>query len=100
VQDQNAAVDPELYRLVMDAVDRQIKRYDPMEPRRTYYRLEAAGYPPGYACQQIAYVLCIEIIRSLEARQPFNESRYTSALRRLPLLPEIPEPPQAPSLLE
>jgi hypothetical protein len=93
---QTGAVDPELYRLVLDAVNRQIKRLDPPEPRRTYYRLEAAGYTPDNARLQIAYVLSIEIIRSLESRQPFHESRYATSLRRLPLLPEIPEipPPQ------
>lgn|GEM_PF-1297124 len=81
--------DPELYRLVRDAVDRQVKGYDPPEPRRTYYRLTAAGYTNDNARLQIAYILCVEIIRSLETRQPFHESRYASALRRLPQLPQV-----------
>jgi len=106
VQDQahdpNTEVfDPKLYRLVLDAVNRQIKANDPPEPRRTYYRLMAAGYSSDNAHLQIALILCVEIIRSLESGKPFHESRYASALRRLPLLPMIPlldrEPLDSPS---
>ena len=89
--DQSSEVDPELYRLVLDAVDRQIKRNDPPEPRRTYYRLSAAGYTSDNAHLQIALVLSVEIVRSLETRNPFHESRYAAALRRLPLLPQLPQ---------
>jgi hypothetical protein len=90
VQDQNSDFDPELYRLVLAAVDRQVKSlHHPREPRRTYYRLRAAGYTDENARLQIALVLSVEIIRSLESRNPFHESRYAAALRRLPLLPRL-----------
>ncbi len=100
--DPNTEVfDPKLYRLVLDAINRQIKENDPPEPRRTYYRLMAAGYSSDNAHLQIALILCVEIIRSLESGKPFHESRYASALRRLPLLPMIPlldrEPLDSPS---
>ncbi|HEX3525907.1 MAG TPA: hypothetical protein VH988_02475 [Thermoanaerobaculia bacterium] len=95
-QEQNTDFDPKLYRLVLDAVNRQIKGNDPPEPRRTYYRLLAAGYTSDNAHLQIALILCVEIIRSLESRNPFHESRYATALRRLPLLPMLDrEPPDS-----
>lgn len=97
MQDENAEFDPELYRLVLDAVDRQVKANDPPEPRRTYYRLLACGYTSDIARRQIALALSVEIIRSLETRNPFHESRYATALRRLPLLPQVHPPSDLPS---
>jgi hypothetical protein len=88
VQDPDVEVDPVLHRAVLDAVDRQIAgQQPPLEARRTFYRLVAAGIKPDKIRRQIALLFSLEMIRALEARRPFDENHYTAALRRLPRLP-------------
>lgn len=91
MQDQDdIEVDPVLHRAALDAVDRQIAgNQPPLEARRTYYRLIAAGSKPGDARRRIALLFSLEMIRALEARRPFDESHYTAALRRLPRIPSV-----------
>ena len=91
---QQTEVDPVLHKAVLDTVDRQIAGKQPPETVRTFNRLLGFGYSSDHARRQIALVLSLEIVRTLETRLPFNEGRYAAALRRLPQVPPLPE--QAP----
>jgi hypothetical protein len=86
-----AQFDPELHAKVMGIVETQLTEGHPEETRRTFDRLQAAGFNPEHARRMIGLVVTHELVEEWVAHKPFNEVRYVENLLRLP---ELPEPPK------
>jgi hypothetical protein len=78
---------PVLRAAVMEVVHNQLRDGTPPEARATLNRLLAAGHTRERAEELIACVVSSEIFDILKQGQPYNETRYVSALRKLPQLP-------------
>ena len=76
-----------LRKALFDIVRKQVRGNNPPETRVTLERLMAAGHTREEATELIAMVVSSEIFDVLKEMQPYNESRYVSALRALPRLP-------------
>lgn len=74
---------PEFRRELINIVLNQIKENNPPETRKTMKRLLKKGYPRATALKLIASVLVTEIYEILKKEEPFNEKRYSKALRAL-----------------
>jgi hypothetical protein len=78
---------PALREALMEIVHNQVRDGTPPETRRTLDRLLAAGHTRERAEELIACVVSSEIFEVLQEGQEYNESRFVTALRRLPQLP-------------
>ena len=68
----------------LDSVLRQIDTGDPPEARLTYDRLIDAGHSNNETLQLMAAVLKMETSRVLAESKPFDNTRYTALLKKLP----------------
>ncbi len=73
---------------LLETVKRQLDTQDPPETRRTWRRLQAAGFSADEAWMMIAAVLYDEIRSMCEEDRPFDRRRFARLLDRLPELPE------------
>ena len=71
----------------MEVVDNQLKSNDPPETRQTYDRLINEGYSDKEAKELIGCVVTSEVFDVLKMQEPFNLSRFVSALNNLPTVP-------------
>ena len=78
---------PVLRGAIMDIVHNQLRDNTPPEVRTTLDRLLADGHTREQAEELIACVVSSEIFDILKQGQPYNESRYVGALKKLPQLP-------------
>jgi hypothetical protein len=76
---------------LLETVKRQLESQDPPETRRTWRRLQAAGFSPDEARTMIAAVVYDEMRSMAEEDRPFDRRRFARLLDRLPELPEAGE---------
>ncbi|MBA4064774.1 MAG: hypothetical protein C0501_13880 [Isosphaera sp.] len=74
---------PEYRRALPEVVHNQLRDGTPPETRATLDRLVAGGYSREQAVETIAGAVEAEMLAVLRARRPFDEARYTAALRAL-----------------
>jgi hypothetical protein len=87
VQNMAKGTNPVLRAAIMEIVLNQLRDSTPPEVRLTLDRLLAEGHTREQAEELIACVVSSEIFDILKQGKPYNESRYVSALRKLPQLP-------------
>lgn len=68
---------------MLDTVLNQINTNDPPEARATYDRLIDAGASNSQALQLMAGALRVEMNRMLTESTPFDNERYSAALKKL-----------------
>lgn len=73
---------------LLQMVDQQLRTQDPPETRRTWRRLQAAGFSADEAREMIASVVWDEMRSMSEEDRPFDRRRFARLLDRLPDLPE------------
>ena len=71
----------------LEVVDNQLRELNPPETKECYERLVSQGFSDQQAREYIGVVIFHETLDVLREKQPFNVSRYTEALARLPKLP-------------
>ncbi len=69
---------------VLDTVLNQIDTNDPPETRITYDRLIEAGASNSQALNLMGAALRVEMSRMLSEAMPFDNERYSTALRKIP----------------
>ena len=69
---------------MLDTVLNQINSDDPPEARVTYDRLIDGGASNSQALQLMSAVLKVEMSRMLNESTPFDNERYSAALRKIP----------------
>ena len=69
--------------VMLDTVLSQIDSNDPPEARETYDRLIDAGASNSQALHAMAAVLKQEMNRMLKESAPFDNERYSAALKKL-----------------
>ena len=79
---------PQIKKHIIEVVNNQLRDNDPPETNETLQRLISEGIPEKEAIELIGSVVCYEIFHVLKSNKPFNETRYVSALKKLPSLPE------------
>ena len=68
---------------MLDTVLTQINTNDPPEARETYDRLIDAGASNSQALQLMAGALRVEMSRMLAEATPFDNERYSAALKKI-----------------
>jgi hypothetical protein len=69
---------------MLDTVLNQINTNDPPEARDTYDRLIDGGASNSQALQLMSAVLKAEMARMLTDATPFDNERYSEALKKIP----------------
>jgi hypothetical protein len=69
---------------MLDTVLNQINTNDPPEARDTYDRLIDGGASNSQALQLMSAVLKAEMARMLTEATPFDNERYSEALKKIP----------------
>ncbi len=73
--------------LIVEAVENQIRKNDPLEARETLDRLIQSGQSREEALRLIAGVLANEMFEVMKSKSHFDNARYVANLERLPKLP-------------
>ncbi len=73
--------------LIVEAVENQIRKNDPLEARETLDRLIQSGQSREAALRLIAGVLANEMFEVMKSKTHFNNARYVANLERLPKPP-------------
>jgi hypothetical protein len=81
-------VNQRLNKAIMGVVENQIRQLNPPATKETFDRLVREGNDPDEARRLIGCVVASEIFDILKRMEPYNETRYVNALRKLPELPE------------
>ena len=68
---------------MLDTVLNQINTNDPPEARETYDRLIDAGASNSQALNLMAAALRVEMNRMLTESKPFDNERYSAALKKI-----------------
>ncbi len=71
-------------KMIIEAVENQLRENDPPETTRTLKRLMEMGESRENAIRSIASVLSVHIYEVLEHQTPFDEARYVKDLKELP----------------
>jgi hypothetical protein len=74
-------------KAILDVVENQIRNLDPPETKETLDRLISEGVAEDEARRLIGCVVASEIFGIMKHKQPFDQERYITTLRRLPELP-------------
>lgn len=72
-----------LKKLILDVVDNQLRDNDPPVVKEVYDRLTAGGYSSREAKEKIGAVVIEEIYDVMKENQPYDEKRYTDALKNM-----------------
>ena len=70
-----------LKKLILEIVDNQLRDNDPPIVREIYDRLIVEGYSVREAKEKIGAVVLEEIYDVMKENQPYDEKRYTDALK-------------------
>jgi hypothetical protein len=81
-------VDERLNKAVLDVVENQIRQLNPPATKETFDRLVRLGHDQEEARRLIGCVVASEIFDILKNMEPYDETRYVAALRKLPELPD------------
>lgn len=69
---------------IFEIIKNQIKLNIPPETKQTFDRLKGLGYSDLDTKKLIAQCVAVEIYNVMKHKEPFNESRYISNLKKLP----------------
>ena len=69
---------------IFEIISNQMKANDPPETKLTFERLKALGYSDMDAKKLIGQCIAVETFHILKHKEPFDLSRYTSNLNKLP----------------
>ena len=72
-----------LKKLILEVVDNQLKDNNPPVARESYDRLIEAGYSVNEAKEKIGAIVVEEIYDVMKENQPYDEERYTQALKNM-----------------
>ena len=72
-----------LKKLILEVVDNQLRDKDPPIVREVYDRLIAEGYSVREAKEKIGEVVLEEMYDVMNENQPYDEKRYTGALKNM-----------------
>ena len=72
-----------LKKLILEVVDNQLKDNNPPMVREVYDRLIGVGYSAREAKEKIGAVVIEEIYDVMKKNQPYDEKRYTDALKNM-----------------
>jgi len=72
-----------LKKIVLQAVDNQLRENNPPITKITFERLQQSGYTTQQAKEKISAVLLEEMYDVLKTKQPYNEERYSNKLLKL-----------------
>ena len=78
---------PELGKVILEAVENQIRDNDPPETRQTIDRLMGEGYSADEARRLVSTAVTVEIFHIMRDREPFNRERFLWNLAHLPREP-------------
>jgi len=73
--------------VILEAVENQIRKNDPLEAKLTLDRLIQSGLSREEALRLIAGVLANEMFEVMKSKSHFDNARYAANLARLPKLP-------------
>ena len=74
-------------KVILEAVENQIRKNDPREAKETLDRLIQSGKSREEALRLIAGVLANEMFEVMKNKSHFDNTRYAANLARLPNLP-------------
>jgi len=69
---------------IFEIIKNQIKLNTPPETKQTFDRLKGIGYSDLDTKKLIAQCVAVEIYKTLKHKEPYNQSRYISNLKKLP----------------
>jgi hypothetical protein len=69
---------------IFEIIKNQIKSNTPPETKQTFDRLKGLGYSDLDTKKLIAQCVAVEIYNVMKHKEPYNESRYISNLKKLP----------------
>ena len=69
---------------IFEIIKNQIKLNTPPETKQTFDRLKGLGYSDLDTKELIAQCVAVEIYNVMKHKEPYNESRYISNLKKLP----------------
>ena len=72
-----------LKKLILEVVDNQLRDNNPPMVREAYDRLIVEGYSTRDAKEKIGAVVLEEIYDVMKENQPYDEKRYTDALKNM-----------------
>ncbi|MEO6721999.1 MAG: hypothetical protein ABIN67_16660 [Ferruginibacter sp.] len=74
-------------KVILEAVDNQLRDNDPPETRQTYERLIKTGISESEAKAYIAKCISVELSNIMKNGEPFNDKRFVKNLNNLPKEP-------------
>lgn len=72
-----------LKKLILEVVDNQLRENNPPVTKESYDKLIDAGYSVSEAKEKIGAIVIEEIYDVMKKNQPYDEKRYTQALRNM-----------------
>ena len=72
-----------LKKLILEVVDNQLRENNPPVTKESYDKLIDAGYSAREAKEKIGAIVIEEIYDVMKENQPYDEKRYTQALRNM-----------------
>ena len=69
---------------IFEIIKNQIKLNTPPETKQTFERLKGIGYNDLDARKLIGQCVAVELYKTLKHKEPFNDSRYISNMKKLP----------------
>ncbi len=72
-----------LKKLILEIVENQLRDNDPPETKKAYETLRNAGYSVNEAKEKIGAVVIEEIYDVMKEGKPYDEARYTRALKEM-----------------
>lgn len=72
-----------LKKLILEVVDNQLRENNPPVTKESYDKLIDAGYSVSEAKEKIGAIVIEEIYDVMKENQPYDEKRYTQALRNM-----------------
>lgn len=72
-----------LKKLIFEVVDNQLRENNPPVTKESYDKLIDAGYSAREAKEKIGAIVIEEIYDVMKENQPYDEKRYTQALRNM-----------------
>jgi len=76
-----------LKRQFLEIVDNQLRLKTPPEAAQALQRLKEEGYADADARALIAQCVAVELLRTMEHNEAFNNERYVKNLHNLPEFP-------------
>lgn len=72
-----------LKKIILEIVNNQLEDNDPPITKQVYEKLLTAGYSVSEAKEKIGAVVLTEIYDVIKENQPYDEERYTNAMKQM-----------------